>query len=113
MKLCVIGTGYVGLVAGAAGARVRASDPVANAGAAAALGLQRGQRDVKLFDDAYEAASGADALVLCTEWRQFRQPNFRRLRSLLSGDAVFDGRNSWDGDQLREAGFTYFGIGRH
>lgn len=62
--------------------------------------------------DPYEAAQGADALVLCTEWRQYRQPGWQRLRSLMKGDGIFDGRNIWDPGQVIEAGFRYHGIGR-
>ena len=90
-----------------AGATVRASDPVALTSAAQQLGGR-----VQLFNDAYEAASGADALLLCTEWRQYRQPNFKRLRQLLRGDGIFDGRNIWEPAQVREHGFRYYGIGR-
>ena len=98
----------------ARGARVRASDPVANQRAAEQLqqSLGAGAGAVTFFDDAYKAAQGADALCLCTEWRQFRQPNFRRLRRELRGLVVFDGRNIWDPAQVREVGLAYHGIGR-
>ena len=94
----------------AAGAHIRASDPVAMPTAAGATA--RHGEALRLHSDAYEAASGADALILCTEWRQFRQPNFARLKSIMRGDALFDGRNIWDPDQVREAGLHYFGVGR-
>lgn len=93
-----------------AGAKVRASDPVAHSSAAQACA--RHADSLRLFADAYEAARGCDALILCTEWRQFRQPNFARLKSLMSGTALFDGRNIWDPEQVREHGFQYFGVGR-
>jgi UDPglucose 6-dehydrogenase len=93
-----------------AGAQIQASDPVAGRSAAAACA--RHGDALRLFADAYDAARGADALILCTEWRQFRQPNFARLKSLLRGSALFDGRNIWDPDQVREHGLTYFGVGR-
>ena len=98
----------------ARGARVRASDPVANQRAAEQLQQSLGSAAaaVTFFDDAYKAAQGADALCLCTEWRQFRQPNFRRLRRELRGLVVFDGRNIWDPAQVREVGLAYYGIGR-
>lgn len=98
----------------ARGAHVRVSDPVANARAAEALQplLGSAASAVTYFEDAYAAATGSDALCLCTEWRQFRQPNFRRLSKLLRGQVVFDGRNIWDPAQLRELGLTYYGIGR-
>jgi len=95
------------------GAAVRASDPVANQRAREQLEHSLGaQAAVSFHDDAYQAAHGADALCLCTEWRQFRQPNFRRLARELRGAAIFDGRNIWDPAQLRELGLTYYGIGR-
>lgn len=96
----------------AAGATVRASDPVANSNAAQALASLPGADRVTFFGDAYEAARAADALFLCTEWRQFRQPNFRRLKQLLRAPLLLDGRNIWDREQLRELGFHYYGIGR-
>jgi len=98
----------------ALGATVRASDPVANGRAAEYLQHSLGSAvtAVRFFEDAYEAARGADALCLCTEWRQFRQPNFRRLAAELRGHAIFDGRNIWDPEQVRELGLAYYGIGR-
>ncbi len=98
----------------ALGAVVRASDPVANPRAADELQRTLGSyaSAVTYFDDAYAAARGADVLCLCTEWRQFRQPNFRRLVAELRDKAVFDGRNIWDPEQVRELGLTYYGIGR-
>ena len=92
------------------GARVRASDPVAHSSAAQACA--RHAASLRFFADAYEAARDSDALILCTEWRQFRQPNFARLKSLMRGTALFDGRNIWDPEQVREHGFHYFGVGR-
>ena len=69
--------------------------------------------DVKLVDDPYEAAEGADALVLATEWRQYRSPDFDRLKSLMNDDpALFDGRNQWDRALLEGMGFKYAAIGR-
>ena len=98
----------------ALGAQIRATDPVANQRTAEQLQRSLGSyaSAVTYFDDAYEAARGADALCLCTEWRQFRQPDFRRLGGELRGRAVFDGRNIWDPEQVRELGITYYGIGR-
>ncbi len=94
----------------AAGATIQASDPVAH-GTAAAACARHGEA-LRLYANAYDAARGADALILCTEWRQFRQPNFARLKSLMRGVALFDGRNIWDPDQVREHGLSYFGVGR-
>jgi UDPglucose 6-dehydrogenase len=90
-----------------AGATVSASDPVA----IGAVRKQLGDRIV--YEEAhYDCARGADALVLVTEWHEFRRPSFERLKSLLSQPVVFDGRNVWDPAELRAAGFKYYGIGR-
>ncbi|MSP59163.1 MAG: UDP-glucose/GDP-mannose dehydrogenase family protein [Myxococcales bacterium] len=91
----------------AAGVKVRAFDPVANAAVRARFGDR-----VELCDGNYEAARGADGLALLTEWREFRRPNFQRLKELLVEPVLFDGRNIWDPAELRAAGFVYFGIGR-
>jgi UDPglucose 6-dehydrogenase len=89
------------------GARVKAHDPVAREVAAR---LFRGT--VELVEEPYAAAEGADALFLVTEWNEFRQPDWARLRALMKGTALFDGRNVWDAAKARAAGFTYHGIGR-
>jgi UDPglucose 6-dehydrogenase len=89
------------------GARVRAHDPVAREVAARLL-----PSEVELVKEPYAAAEGADALLLVTEWNEFRQPDWARLKGLMKGDAVFDGRNVWDAPRARAAGFTYYGIGR-
>jgi len=89
------------------GANVRAFDPAANA----AVRARYGER-VALFESGYEAAAGADALALLTEWHEFRRPNFTRLKDLLAEPTIFDGRNVWDPAELRALGFTYYGIGR-
>jgi UDPglucose 6-dehydrogenase len=60
----------------------------------------------------YEAVEGADALVLATEWNEFREPDFERIKSLMRTPAVFDGRNVWNPPTLRELGFHYEAIGR-
>jgi UDPglucose 6-dehydrogenase len=91
----------------AAGAKVHAHDPVAHESAHKVLGSR-----VVYFDNNYEAARGADALALLTEWHQFRRPNFKRLKELLSGPHLFDGRNVWDPEEVRALGFYYEGIGR-
>jgi len=90
----------------AEGASVRAHDPAAMARAREHYG-----RELELFDDAYEAARGADALVLVTEWRMYQNPDFTRLKELLRSPHLFDGRNIWSRYGLRELGFTYEGIG--
>ncbi|MGA8892008.1 MAG: UDP-glucose/GDP-mannose dehydrogenase family protein [Anaeromyxobacteraceae bacterium] len=89
------------------GARVRAHDPVATEVAA---GLFHGR--VELASDPYAAAAGADALVLVTEWNEFRQPDFELLKRTMKQPVLFDGRNVWDPQKVRALGFTYHGIGR-
>ena len=65
------------------------------------------------YDEAhYDCANGADALVLVTEWHEFRRPSFERLKALLRQPVIFDGRNVWSPAELRTAGFTYYGMGR-
>jgi UDPglucose 6-dehydrogenase len=91
----------------AAGAVVHAHDPVANE----QMQKQYGDR-IKLFEANYDAAAGAHALALLTEWHQFRRPNFKRLKETLREPVLFDGRNIWDTAEVRELGFTYYGIGR-
>jgi UDPglucose 6-dehydrogenase len=94
------------LLAGA-GAEVRAHDPVAAGVAAGLVGPH-----VKLVDEPYQAAEGAEALFLVTEWNEFRNPDFARLAGTMKGRALFDGRNVWDAAKARAAGFRYFGVGR-
>jgi UDPglucose 6-dehydrogenase len=91
----------------AAGATVRAYDPKASGTARRVLGDR-----VTLCSRSYEAVEGADALIVVTEWNEFREPDFRRMKSLMRRPAVFDGRNIYDPQQLRELGFHYEGIGR-
>ena len=93
----------------AAGATVRAYDPVATAEAQRALGTVAG---VIFVDDAYEAATGADILVLVTEWQEFRSPDFDQLKTLLKHPVIFDGRNIYNAELLARQGFSYYGIGR-
>lgn len=60
----------------------------------------------------YDACQDADALVLVTEWHQYRRPDFKRIAALMRGKLLLDGRNVWDKDELRENGLRYLGIGR-
>ena len=59
-----------------------------------------------------EAAEGADALVICTEWKRFMAPNFDQLASALLQKLIFDGRNLYNPERLAELGWTYYAIGR-
>jgi UDPglucose 6-dehydrogenase len=89
------------------GATVSAHDPVAADNAR------------RIFDDRVEfvpnpylAADGADGLFLVTEWNEFRQPDFARVKAAMKQPILFDGRNIWNPKRLRELGFTYYGVGR-
>ena len=93
----------------AKGATVKAYDPKAGEVAGRMLKEKRG---VTLVSRAYEAVEGADALVLVTEWNEFREPDFERIKSLMRKPALFDGRNIWNPQGLKEMGFHYEGIGR-
>jgi UDPglucose 6-dehydrogenase len=92
-----------------AGASITAYDPEAIPTARELLGHNE---LVSFTDGPYEAASGADALLIATEWRPFRKPEFRRLRRLLKNPVIFDGRNLYEPHEMRELGFTYHCIGR-
>jgi UDPglucose 6-dehydrogenase len=88
------------------GAHIRAYDPQAMENAAKILG------EVDLCESPYQVADGADALLLATEWNEFKQIDFSRIKTLLKSPIILDGRNLWDSDQLQAMGFTYMGIGR-
>ena len=60
----------------------------------------------------YDALEGADALAVVTEWNEFREPDFAKMRKLMRSPVVFDGRNIYSPEQMRALGFTYFSIGR-
>lgn len=88
------------------GALIRAYDPVAMKSLRAAL------KGVTFCDDAYCAASDADALVLVTEWNEFKQMNMARVAASMKQKFLVDGRNIYEPDQMRAAGFEYRGVGR-
>jgi UDPglucose 6-dehydrogenase len=92
-----------------AGASVRAYDPVA---ADEARRIYGERPDLVLCKNAYEAADGADALAIATEWQEFRSPDFDRLREILKAPVIFDGRNLYDPGMVSRLGFTYHAIGR-
>ena len=76
----------------------------------AARGIFGGR--ITLCEKSYDALDGADALAVVTEWNEFREPDFKRMRQLLKSPVVFDGRNIYSPEQMRALGFTYFSIGR-
>ena len=92
-----------------AGATVRAYDPEARHEAGRIFGKRE---DLVLCESAAEALQGADALVVVTEWKQFRSPDFARLKASLSDAVIFDGRNLYDPSEVEAAGIAYYGIGR-
>jgi UDPglucose 6-dehydrogenase len=92
-----------------AGARVRAYDPVA---ATEARRIYESNPEFVLCKNAYEAAEGADALAIVTEWQEFRSPDFERLKQILKAPVIFDGRNLYDPGMVSRFGFTYYAIGR-
>lgn len=95
-----------------AGATVRAYDPEAREVAREVFSTEISQGSVQLCDRAMSCAEGADALFVVTEWRLFHHPDLDELKRLLQAPVIFDGRNIYDPHQLRERGFTYYGIGR-
>lgn len=90
-----------------AGATVQAFDPQAAQAARAIFGDR-----ISYAAHSYDALEGADALAIVTEWNEFREPNFARMRSHLRAPVIFDGRNVFDVEQMRTEGFTYYSIGR-
>ncbi|CAG4910006.1 unnamed protein product, partial [Acidithrix sp. C25] len=91
------------------GARVKAYDPVAMENART---IFCDATNLEMVDAMYTAVEGADALILVTEWKQFRAPDFELISKLMVSPVVFDGRNQWNPAKLASLGFTYRGIGR-
>jgi len=89
------------------GAEVRAYDPEATDTARRLFGER-----IALCERSYDALNGADALAVVTEWNEFREPDFKRIKQLLKSPVVFDGRNIYSPGHMRALGFTYFSIGR-
>jgi UDPglucose 6-dehydrogenase len=89
------------------GAKVRAYDPEATT---TARRIFDGR--IALCDKSYDALAGADALAIVTEWNEFREPDFDKMRRLLRAPVVFDGRNIYSPEHMQALGFTYFSIGR-
>ncbi|MFV0502181.1 MAG: UDP-glucose dehydrogenase family protein [Bacteroidales bacterium] len=88
--------------------RIKAYDPIA---------MSETQRrlpeiPVEYCQDEYEVIQGADALLLLTEWKEFRMPNWERIKTQMKGNIILDGRNIYDSQELKEFGFIYEGIGR-
>jgi UDPglucose 6-dehydrogenase len=96
----------------ALGATVRATDPQAIDAARERRGLAGLLDRVDHLSDPYEACRGADALVVATEWVDYRAPDAARLRALMRGRHVFDGRNALTPEEIVGAGLAYRGVGR-
>jgi UDPglucose 6-dehydrogenase len=90
------------------GATVKAYDPVAMEEARKILGDR-----IEYAKDQYDAVIDADAMILVTEWSEFRIPNFKVIKKLLNKPAIFDGRNIYDPEEMEEYAFDYFSIGRN
>lgn len=91
------------------GARIKAYDPKAE-GEAKECYLKDNER-VAYYDSKYSVLAGADAMVLVTEWKEFRQPDFGEMKKRLKTPVIFDGRNQYDRELLQEKGFEYYQIG--
>jgi UDPglucose 6-dehydrogenase len=91
----------------AAGASVHAHDPVARRVAEGVFGAR-----IAYADAPYDALRDVDALIIVTEWGEFKQPDFERMRDLLRAPVIFDGRNLYELSTMRQLGFTYYAVGR-
>ncbi len=89
------------------GGSVKAYDPECEKSARAIFGTKVG-----FVRQSYEALIGADALAIVTEWNEFREPDFARMRSLMRSPVIFDGRNLFTTEQMQAEGFTYYSVGR-
>ena len=89
------------------GAKIKAHDPEAMDEARKVFGDR-----IEYVKDNYEVVRDADALVVITEWNEFRRPNFDKMKSLMKSPVIFDGRNIYEPKEMKEHGFTYYGIGR-
>jgi len=89
-----------------AGATVRGYDPVARETAAPHM------PKVKIYDNPYNMAEGCDALVVVTPWNEFKQLDLEKIKSLLKSPIVYDGRNIYEPNRMKEMGFTYKAVGR-
>jgi len=97
----------------AAGASIRAYDPVAMEEAQHLLPADWfSHKHLMLVDEQYDALYNVDAMILVTEWKPFRHPDFYQIKNLMKSPVIFDGRNQYDPGRLKEDGFEYFGIGR-
>jgi UDPglucose 6-dehydrogenase len=89
------------------GAKVKAYDPAANENAKSIF-----KDKVEFHEDQYDAVKDADALLVLTEWNEFRNPDFDKVKGLLKNPVIFDGRNVYDKETAYEYDFTYYSVGR-
>jgi len=92
----------------AEGATVQAYDPQATKVAKGIFGSK-----VTFAAKSYDALKGADCLAIVTEWSEFRRPDFEKMRKVMRSPVIFDGRNLFTPEQMKQSGFTYYSIGRH
>ena len=90
-----------------AGAAVTAFDPEAMDNVKAKLG-----DSIAFASSMMEAVQGADALLICTEWHAFRNPDFEGLKAALKSHVIFDGRNIYNPEEMKTLGFAYYSVGR-
>jgi UDPglucose 6-dehydrogenase len=90
------------------GATIHAHDPVA---LSEARRLKLDEK-INLFEDSYEALKNSDGLILVTEWLEYREPDLSRIKSIMRTPVVFDGRNIYKPEKIRDLGFDYFAVGR-
>jgi UDPglucose 6-dehydrogenase len=91
------------------GATVVAYDPIA---AKAVAEHFKGQKGLTFSEDMYEALNNFDAMILCTEWKFFRSPDFEKMKGLMKAPVIFDGRNQYEPSNLKDKGFSYYCVGR-
>lgn len=94
-----------------AGAKVKAYDPEAIETFKVAFGTEKALK-IEFVKGSKEALQDVDALVICTEWNEFRRPDFEEMKASMKSSVIFDGRNLYDLDRVEESGFTYYSVGR-
>lgn len=94
------------------GATIRAYDPEAMENAAKLFDQSKRNDPVVLCDTPYDTVEKADALVLATEWNEFKQLDFKRIKESMNQPIILDGRNLWNPEEMMEKGFTYYSVGR-
>jgi UDPglucose 6-dehydrogenase len=92
-----------------AGAQVQAFDPIAAEHAKARF---EGNRAIQFCESPYAALEEVDALCIVTEWKQFREPNFEKMKQFMKSAVIFDGRNLYSPEEMKQIGFNYYSVGR-